>query len=429
MQVEAAFRRLELANPVADPVSLLERRPDPAAFLRTVQERSLQLRAPDPSGDQQPPRRRVWLRAALAGAAAVIVAIVLVAVLTSGGDAPPDIATTLPDTTVPSTVPVDPESAILEQVDALEAAGNAGDLGAVLAVLSPEANCDVAAPGTEVETCEQFWGANIGMGGSFVIECTPSGLIPVPCTVAFQSEVHVALGYPDHEVSSSIPMSLDADGRLITGAVDATAPNFSGGGDATDRRLWAFMEEMFPEMGVSPNFGPNPYDFDAGVAALEAARALNDPYRLAVEFERAFDAGDLSAAGDSRFLRCATDEGSGFCDDFLAFMSAIDGGLSLDCTGQPAVDGEITCPVVLSSAIHDALASAPVTADGIMTYRGGSVRTFTLDLRFSEDPSVHDAFFEFARSQQALFDGELPIYDETTGPLWLIAAEEFASSQ
>lgn len=384
-----------------------------------TRERSLATEPPP-----QTPRSR-WLVPALAAAAAVVLAIVLVVFLSSADDASPDVVTTLPG--LPSTtVPATPEAAARNQVAALVSAANAGDLGGVLAVLSPDAKCDVSAAGTRTETCEQFWGANIAMGGRFDMVCAGATL-PFSCSLDMMSESHTALGYPDHVVSSTIPVEIDAEGLLVTGPVSGTRSNFSGGGDATDFRWWRFMQGMFPEMPISGTFGPNPYDAAAGAAMLEAARAMNDPIRLAAALEEAIVTGDFSELdGFITTARCNTDVSTGSCRDLIPFLQSVDASLAIDCP-NPAVDGAITCEMSMFSDIHESLGSGPSTFDGTIEFRGGTVQGLTLDLAFSEDLDEHLRFLESARSRPDLYepDGERPIFTSDTAPLWLQAAQAF----
>lgn len=430
MRADAAFRRLADANPVPEPGSLRTERVPAAVFLVTTQQRSSTMQTSERTltATPEPPRERPsWLKPVLVGAAAVLAAILIVVFVVGSGEQTPDVATTLPTQT---SLPEAPESSVLERIEQWQAAINAGDLEEVLALLSPDSNCDVGAPGTVVETCEQFWGANLGLGAQVDLSCAGAEP-PFACILAMNSEAHAALGYPDHNVRSSFPIDIDADGRLITGEVDATAPNFSGGGNETDFRWWAFMREMYPEMPISATFGPNPYDAESGAAMLAAAREMNDPHRLASALTTAFESGDFSDVGPMLSLgRCNTDRGSGLCQDVVPFLTLIDASLALQCDGVEPGDGTITCPATMSSRVHDALGSGPTTFDATIEYRGGAVQLLLLDLAFAADPVTDDAFFAYALDQPDLVrrsDATQPRYSAATADIWIQAAQDFSS--
>lgn len=429
MRADLAFRRLADANPVPVPGSLRTERVPAAVFLATTQQRSstMQTRERNLTVSPEPPRRvSTWLKPALAGAVVILITFLIVVFAVGSSERAPDVVTTLPSQT---SLPAAPDASVFDRIDQWQAAINAGDLVEVLALLSPESNCDVAAPGTVVETCEQFWGANLGFGAQ--VELTCSGAEPpLACTLDMTSEAHAALGYPDHVVRSSFPIDIDGDGRLITGEVDATAPNFSGGGDDTDFRWWAFMRDMYPAMPISATFGPNPYDAESGTAMLVAAREMNDPHRLASALTTAFESGDFSGVGPMLSRgRCNTDRGSGRCQDVVPFLTLIEAALEMNCEGVEPGNGTITCPATMSSQIHEALGSGPTSFDATFEHRGGAVEVLLLDLAFETDPAADEAFFAHALGQPDLVSQSNPTqprYSAATADLWIEAAREYA---
>lgn len=416
MNADRAFSRLQAANP--KPAQQLRdvEPPDTTAFLAVIQQRShsMQTRtAPTPTG--LPPRRpRKWLVPALS-AAVIVAAAVVAAILFAGGTDQPDVATTIPE---------GPQSSALDLVQELVAAANAGDLEAVLEILSPQANCDVVAPGTEVETCEGFWGANIAMGGVHEIDCAGAEP-PYQCTLSMTSEAHAALGLETSRVRSPYPIALDANGLLITQGLSGLNSFF--GTHAVDLRVWAYMQERYPELNVNTTFGVNPNTAEGGAAMLEAARELNDPLRLVGELESAFENLDFEGLdGLATSFRCSlftdvTDQ----CSDVAFFLNALNADVTVDCGGRTGVDGEITCPVTLSTDIHDALGAQPTVTEAVIGYRGGTIERVAFNQVWSNDASLNDGFLNAARSQEDLFDGDQPSIDRASADRWLAFATSY----
>lgn len=367
-----------------------------------------------------PPKKPLakWLIPAVSAAAIVAVAVIA-ALLFAGGSDQPDVATTVPN---------GPQSSALELVDELVVAVNAADLDRVLEILSPRANCDVVAPGTEVETCEGFWGTNIALGGELEIECLRQDQ-PYQCTIYFTSDAHEALGYGNFRVRNSFPIDVDENGRLITEPFSGTSQTFFGT-NAVDFRMWAYMQERYPDLNVDRLYGVNPNTAEGGAAMLEAARELNDPIRLSGELQTAFETLDFDNLGGLAVANACSLVGATThrCSDVALFLRSLNAELTVDCTGRTGVENEIVCPVTLVTDIHRTLGSGSTVADATIRYRGGTIERVSFDQSWSDDQATSDGFFADAMTQDGLFDlfdGDRPVFTGNSADAWLAFATSF----
>lgn len=363
---------------------------------------------------------RTAVRYALGAALLLIVAIVVVMLFGSPDDAAPDVIEPPPTTLAePSLDPHD-------LIGVFETAINDSDLDAALATLSNQSVCDIPIPGSRTETCEDFWASNIGIGAHIELTC-PESEPPFTCSLALQSEAHAALGFSDHRLTDPASIDVDTDGRLIL--VPRLNPNrpFLGENE-TDVRMWALMEERYPDMSISSIFGPNPYDGPSGVAILETARVLNDPQRIVAELQRLLgEGGDADVLQAVPSAQCDTGIGRSACLQLVAFALRVDATIQFDCGGRQPSEGVLVCPVSVTSQVHQALGSGPTTSEAEIEFRGGAVRNLAFALAFSDDPQTNTAFLDAARAQEALFD-EQAVLTGQSADAWISLAREFSSS-
>jgi hypothetical protein len=413
MSEHVILKRLREANPVPDPASLREASPDDAILLTAIDERSRSMSTQQAPPIPPPPTDLKRRRPLLIAAAFAVVTILIGAAIVLGVNDEPEVVA--PNDPVPTTVVdgVDPRPLSAQWVDAM----NQGDLEGALAVLSPEASCDL--PIGSGETCQQHLGYLIAIGTH--IETRRCGEEPpYRCSYGLTSEFHATLGYPDHSLPATTAIEVDEEGRLVAdffGSEDASTPYWpSEGGD-----LWGWMQSEYPGMTIHPIFGPDPYDEAAGIAAMEAARRFNSPERIVQQLQLAFD-----SYASSGFRQCATQEGPVECAPLVNFLKAIDAQLGLECDPATAEAGVITCPLTIESGIHQALGSGASTGEAVIEYRGGLTQALQVEIRFADDPAVHDAFVAYAATVDGLFqEGEL-IFDGDSGRSLLDAARDFS---
>lgn len=308
-----------------------------------------------------------------------------------------------------------------ELADELAAFINSGDLESGLRRLSPESNCDANAPDSfSVETCEQHWGHMVALGADVRFEdCSET---TGECRITWGSELFEIMGYPDHRLAANLPMSVDEEGLLV---IDLFSGIPEGGSFMPDRSvvpLYDYLQQNRPDLRVSSISGPDPKDFEGGLALMEAARFVNDPQRVTNDLEESFVESPPTFSGS-----CQSGSASTFCRTLFEFLQGIRAEVDLECDVTTAEDGTITCPVSMTSAIHDALGGGPSRTEATIEYQAGSVRKLTLDLQFAADPLLHQEFIDYARSSNALYEGELPVYSKENAPDWIAAAEAFAS--
>lgn len=298
---------------------------------------------------------------------------------------------------------------------------NSGDLESGLEMLSAESNCDAPAPDSfSVETCEQHWGHMVAMGADVRFEdCSET---TGQCYMTWGSELFEIMGYPDHRLAAWIPMSIDEAGLLVVDMFSGIPETGSFMPDRSVVPLYDYLQENRPDLRVSSISGPDPKDYEGGLALMEAARFVNDPQRIITNLESAL-------VEIPPILPRFCESGSALipCRDLFQFLQNIEAEVGLECDVSTAADGTIRCPVSMTSAIHDALGSGPSSTEAIIEYQAGMVRKLTLDIQFAADPLLHEEFIEFARSNDLLYQGEEPVYTEDTAADWIAAAETFAS--
>lgn len=407
MRGDFAFERLREANPVPEPIRLDEAVTDRAALLTAITERKneMQTQENDRVATRPPAGPRRWLVAA-AVAVVVLAAVSIIALLVR------------PDNTVATTIPspeteANPIPILDEWVDAM----NQGDLEGALAVLSPEASCDL--PFGEVDTCRDHLGYLIAIGTHFEKNsCGESP--PYRCGFDLTSELHATMGYPNYALPMNPEVSLDGDGLLVADFFGSIPWETTPYMPADSRDIWSYMGPKYPELRVG-QFGPSPYTAEAGEAAMDAARELNDPDAVVERVDM------LLGRYGAPAQQCTTQDGNRFCPDLVAFLEAIGATFDLDCGS--ASDGQIPCALVVDSDIHQTLDSGPSTGDMTINYRGGRAWTLDVDLWFSADTDVHDAFMAYAESQPGLVNESTgrPIWTAESGPSWVQAAREFAA--
>ena len=292
---------------------------------------------------------------------------------------------------------------------------NSGDVEAAMGLIDTEASCATGLPGSE--NCGDFWGNNIGIGGQISFSnCEGvTGLFEERCDLEMTSELHSVFGYAEFSPGGAVLLRTDNDGRLIPFPRINPSGAFLDPSGTADFRLWEYMAENYPELNVNLNFGPNPYDYESGLAMLAAATTLNDPVRLLREVEEG-----LAAGGRFRVL-VNNDAFSGFLDE----VSAV---IDFECAGQESIDGEASCPATVMTDIHAALGQGPTQLDVGLKAQGGDLKGLDLDLTFFDDLDEHDVFIEFARSIGVGFTnaGE-PIFNLISAPEWVSAAAEYAA--
>lgn len=408
MTHDLAFARLREANPVPEPLQLDVASTGQDALLASITERTARMQTQEQQQREiQPKRPNGWLVAA-AAAAIVIVALGLINLV---GETQEPVSTEPPTESL-----TNPITVADQWVDAM----NNGDLQGALSLLSPETSCDLPTPTGDVESCEQHLGYLVAIGTHFEkSSCRESA--PYRCNYDLTSQLHATLGYPDFSLPMPTVFTLDEDGLLVAdffGSIDTATsyyPTESG-------ELWGVMRSMFPNMEIDITFGPRIYDHDAGVAAMEAARALNDPDKVVTQLSNI-----LALYATSGITQCAAQDGSRDCTNLVDFLEGIHATLSLDCDTAAANDGQIPCEVTIDSAIHETLESDPSSGAMTITYRGGRAQAFSMDVLFAADPDVHSSFMDFARSQPGLFseNTDRAVWTAETGALWLTAAAEF----
>lgn len=424
MSEQETLRRLIEANPYPGGVGLRSSSPSDAV-ISLIEERTRTMATKE---DIRIPgeARKTPGRGPLIAAAAFVVVLLGVAVglLVSAGDEPDgnDPAIDPPEETVATTVAADTEANPLPVVDQWVAAMNEGDLEGALAVLSPEASCDLPSGG--IDACRDHLGYLIEIGTHF----EESSCVESPtyrCNFDLTSELHATMGYPAYTLPMFPTFTLDEDGLLVAdffGNVPVTRPYIPL--EAVD--LWAYMQPKYPELNIGQPFGPDPYTAEAGVAVMEAAREINDPVRIVEGLQNIL--GVYAASGIDT---CTTGDGNKPCSELLDFYEAIEAGLDLQCDTAAASEDEIPCVLTVDSAIHRALGSGATTEDVTVSYRGGRARGLALEVRFSTDPEVQETFVEFARTQPGLTlaNNDRLRFSAETAPLWMAAAEEFAGAR
>lgn len=300
------------------------------------------------------------------------------------------------------------------------AAVNEGDLDAALADLSPDASCDL--PVGAFETYEDHLGYLVAIETHIEVrDCRETP--PYRCSFSFTSGLHATLGYPSYALPVTTEFALDDQGLLMGdffSAIDPQTPYFPReSGD-----LWDWMRPNYPELNIGPTFGPELYDAEAGVAAMEAAREFNGPERIIDQLQGALTTNSLAGVG-----QCSTGGLSTNCSDLSAFLRSINAQLVLGCDPSTAGAGTITCPVTFDSDVHRALGSEPSGSEMTIVFRGGKAQAIELVLTFAQEQTVNDQFMEFARTVDGLV-GESsgrPVWTGETGPGWVAAAEAFVS--
>jgi hypothetical protein len=402
------FRRYAQLDPASSQDVLPDWSSLAPVLLEAIDERTRPMQT-RPTKTRPPAVKRPRFKGPLVAGAvfALVVLIIGVAFILSQDDVQPDVIDA-------------PETTALEQGDRWAEAMNRGDLDGALALLSPEANCDL--PVGEVETCEQHLGYLVAIGTRFEkTSCTE--VEPIRCFYQLTSDLHSTLGYPEYSLPMDTAFEVDDSGLLVADFF-STAPvtSYSYWPDEAGD-LWSFMLPDHPEIVIDRYFGsPNHYDQALGIAAMDSAARFNDPARIFTEFQTSLDRGFLPSVPPAR---CALPEGTVDCNSLFEFLLSISAGVELNCDYTAAAADTLVCPLTIDSDIHSALGSGPSTTEGTVTYRGGRLQGLTLDLVFSDDPAVQDAFMVFASAQDGLFSGDVPSYSEETGPAWLEAAREF----
>lgn len=380
--------------------------------------------------EHQPVRRRWVLVAAATIAAAVAGALFLLA----RDDESPVVVDPAP-TSSPAPEPTG-RRPVAEILDELAAAFEDGEDGDVLALLSPESDCDVPVPGGPRETCEQAVGFMLAIGARLDPRCNRDD--PGDCSrSAIGSEVHDVMGHPDQTIP--LPFVIDDDGlvEIRLGEANVFRAFVGTGGDTG--RLWMALRDLRPDLSVSAQWGPLLNDREHGEALLEAAYALTEPVAIVESFESFIDR-QLQPSHPP--VRCETQFGRTDCAGLFDFLYALAADIGFDCSTSPdgtaapaAVDRDsATCTVSITSDIHAALGSDPTTVPAAFSFRAGLIREFTFELRFAADPDVDDAFIEQAMTVDGLFrqigasDQLTPVFTEESAAAWLAVAADFAAT-
>jgi hypothetical protein len=410
MTNELAFERLREANPVPEPGSLEQVTSDRDVLLALVMERTETMQTQEHEKVATAPRRpNGWLIAA-AAAAAIVVTVGLINLIDQ------------PAETVATTVPVEDEANPLPVLDQWVDAMNQGDLDGALAVLSPEASCDLPFGG--LDTCEDHLGYLVEIGTHFEqLSCRESS--PYRCSFDLTSELHAVMGYPDYTLPMNPTFTLDDDGLLIAdffGNIPVSKPYIPS--EAVD--IWGYMQPKYPDLNIGPQFGPDPYTAQVGVAVMEAAREINDPDRVVEQ-----TLNPLSRFSPAGIRTCSTQDGDLQCRDLLEFLEAIGSQLTFECDTASIVDDTISCVVTVDSEIHRTLGSGPSSSEMSLEYAGGRAQRMSMTVLFSADPVVHEAFIEYVRAggDPALVNNGRLRLNADNGPLWVAAAEDFAATR
>lgn len=310
-----------------------------------------------------------------------------------------------------------PQAVLPSQTDAAAAFVEAfatSDRNLLHGAIAIDASCETSLPGNE--TCGSFWGNNLAIGARIeLLDCEPfaNSRFDERCRLSMTSELHTVMGYDGRTLGGEVLLRTDEDGRLIPFPVIDPTGAFIGTSHEADLRLWAHMEERYPELTINRSFGPVPYDYESGLKMLEAARELNDPVRIANEIAAELDSGGAFVDAVRPNLTSRV-------------LDAIGASLTLDCTDQSARKAEVICPAVLDSDIHRLLGSEPVDVTVRIAARGGVLSSFDPDLRWFADDARHDSFIEFGKERGIRFgDGGAPVYNLGTVDDWLAAAAEF----
>ena len=410
---DEAFRRLAQADPVPADAERPLRAWSTTTLLDTVDQRSGATDAGQAgrSARRLAPSERRRGNVLVAAAAFAFVVIAIGAAVWLARPA-------VPEREVATTVAPEPDSLPGLGADLAETV-NRGDLDAALTLLSPQSDCDLPVPGSNVETCGELWGELIAIGGTLDVRC--AGADSRRCSTSFTSELFAIMGYPDIALPGPALTGLDGDGRVIADASQIPVTRAympEGAGD----RLYTYLRQHYPEFDHDPVFGPQPASREVGLAKLEAARALTDPARIVAERQAAFDNSFASPIPG----QCLTQDGTLDCAALFAFLRTIDAELDLDCDPDTAEGGILACPLTITSDIHTILGGGPASTEAELMLRGGVVARLTLELRFAADAALHDAFAAYAAGVDGLYRGPRPIYEPEAAPAWLAAAEAFA---
>ncbi len=165
--------------------------------------------------------------------------------------------------------------------DDLAAAVNAGSLGGVEMLLSPESDCGwMQRLDGAVEECAKFWAHHIAIGAQVrLVGCV--GAPARSCSFEMTSQLAAALGQADHTRRTSVRLSLDENARLVMHWQGPPGEGYLLGAD--EQRLFARAAadtSMVVTVGkppteiVSPSFGPLRLDGRSGRALMAAALAL-----------------------------------------------------------------------------------------------------------------------------------------------------------
>jgi hypothetical protein len=230
--------------------------------------------------------RRVMVACAVG---ALLATALLVSSIRSAPDAPMD-AVRSPATTSDGSssgsralvgVPLAVRGSLIDsRVAELSTAINAGDLTPALDVLSFESDCDwPMLPDVAIETCAQFWGHEIALGGTIeVSECTGDGRRR--CTITMSSRLAKISGHAGHRAIGRIELALDDRGHLVFEWAVAPAGIHLPGDHA--EHLYRRAANLSapgddPADAISASDGPYRLDHRSAQLLMEAASALARP--------------------------------------------------------------------------------------------------------------------------------------------------------
>lgn len=421
----ARFARLDPAQGDHPDWAVLDR-----ALLDTIDARSTTMTISLTPNDIQPTsgpasrgggRKRLTLVAATI--AAVVLLIVALAISREDRDGVPaderEVPTgpTVPDDESGDASVPNPEAVAI--ASRFASTVGSGDLDAVLAMLSPESDCNVPV-GRVAESCEQHWGYLLAIGTDLEVRRCDDA-VPARCALDFRSALHAEMGMPDYSLPGYV-FVVDAD-TVISDFTEIPISRAYMGTLAAGARLWSHLGAMRPDLDVDNTYGPDPYDREAGEAAMAAARDLTDPVKVVAAFQRSLDEHFLPSVIPEQ---CATQSGTADCVALLEFLYALDADIDLDC-GEP--DGEtVTCRATMTTALHEVLGSSPTVTTAVIVQHAGNVGELELELRFHDDPSIDEAFIAHAAAATGTFHTNgTPIYGAPSAPAWLAAAASFTA--
>lgn len=272
MREDRAFERLAAANPLSDTAQFEPTRADAIAFLRGIEEQTLDTRTLTNRPITPPRRTRQW-PIAMAAFIAVVAAGATAAVFPGGDDSSP--ATNAATATTAVASPVEAGVEEPAELAELRAAVNAGDPLAAATVHAEDGDCDRFFT-TGGETCADWYRFLVGIGTRVTAarcEADPDGGL-VNCWWTVESDAHRALGINTVEWTfTSVSVegwgTAQPDGNLFSGVT---------GLGALDSEFWKFVSSELvredPELAevvASSNRVPATLNADFAAVVLDAA--------------------------------------------------------------------------------------------------------------------------------------------------------------